>query len=65
MLFAVGELRLVVPIEYRADAVVVFTEDKPVFGAFIEAQLQTDGDKLSPGRSMQSARVNAIVVRSW
>src|ERR1041385_6389557 len=35
-----------VPVEYRADAVVVFTEDKPVFGAIIEAQLQRDDDKL-------------------
>ena len=35
-----------VPVEYRADAVVVFTEDKPVFGAIVEAQLQRDDDKL-------------------
>jgi hypothetical protein len=34
------------PVEYRADAVVVFTQDKPVFGAIIEAQLRRDDDKL-------------------
>ena len=39
-------LNELVPVEYRADAVVVFTADKPVFGAIIEAQLQPDGDKL-------------------
>lgn len=39
-------LNEVVPVEYRADAVVVFTQEKPVFGAIIEAQLQRDDDKL-------------------
>jgi hypothetical protein len=39
-------LNELVPVEYRADAVVVFTEDKPVFGVIIEAQLQRDDDKL-------------------
>ena len=34
------------PVEYRADAVVVFTQGKPVFGAIIEAQLRRDDDKL-------------------
>jgi hypothetical protein len=39
-------LNELVPVEYRADAVVVFSQDKPVFGAIIEAQLQRDEDKL-------------------
>ena len=39
-------LNELVPTEYRADAVVVFTEEKPVFGAIVEAQLQPDSDKL-------------------
>jgi hypothetical protein len=39
-------LNELVPVEYRADAVVVFSQDKPVFGAIIEAQLQRDDDKL-------------------
>jgi hypothetical protein len=39
-------LNELVPVEYRADAVVVFTQDKPVFGAIVEAQLQRDDDKL-------------------
>ena len=39
-------LNELVPTEYRADAVVVFTDGKPVFGAIVEAQLQPDGDKL-------------------
>jgi len=39
-------LNELVPVEYRADAVVVFTDDKPVFGAIVEAQLQRDDDKL-------------------
>jgi hypothetical protein len=38
-------LNELVPVEYRADAVVVFTKNKPVFGAIIEAQLKPDGDK--------------------
>ncbi|HEX3473428.1 MAG TPA: hypothetical protein VHT91_00230 [Kofleriaceae bacterium] len=43
---AEATLNKLVPVEYRADAVVVFTERKPVFGAIIEAQLQRDDDKL-------------------
>lgn len=39
-------LNKVVPIEFRADAVVVFEAGAPVFGAVIEAQLQRDDDKL-------------------
>jgi hypothetical protein len=33
------------PVEYRADAVVVFTKKKAVFGAIIEAQLEPDKEK--------------------
>ena len=33
-------LNQVTPAEYRADAVVLFTRSKPVFGAIIEAQLR-------------------------
>lgn len=37
----------VVPIEFRADAVVLFTLDsRRVFGVIVEVQLQPDGDKL-------------------
>jgi hypothetical protein len=43
---AEATLNKLVPVEYRADAVVVFTERKPVFGAIIEAQLQRDDNKL-------------------
>jgi len=35
-----------VPVEYYADVVVLFVEDKPVFGAVLEAQLQPDPRKL-------------------
>jgi hypothetical protein len=38
-------LNEVAPAEYRADAVVLFTRRKPVFGAIIEAQLQPTKDK--------------------
>ena len=34
-----------VPAEYHADAVVLFVEDRPVFGAIVEAQLQRDERK--------------------
>lgn len=43
---AEAALNELVPVEYRADAVVVFAERKPVFGAIIEAQLQRDDNKL-------------------
>lgn len=43
---AEATLNKLVPVEYRADAVVVFTERTPVFGAIIEAQLQRDDNKL-------------------
>ena len=43
---AEAALNVLVPAEYRADAVVVFERDAPVFGAIIEAQLQPDDDKL-------------------
>ena len=33
------------PVEYRADAVVVFSRKKPVFGVIIEAQLAPDKEK--------------------
>jgi hypothetical protein len=39
-------LNQAVPVEHRADAVVVFTDERPVFGAIIEAQLRRDEDKL-------------------
>ena len=35
-----------VPVEYHADAVVLFVDDAPVFGAVLEAQLQPDPRKL-------------------
>jgi hypothetical protein len=35
-----------VPVEYYADVVVLFVDDKPVFGAILEAQLQKDPRKL-------------------
>jgi hypothetical protein len=38
-------LNQVAPAEYRADAVVLFTRRKPVFGAIIEAQLRPKKDK--------------------
>src|SRR3979409_1477463 len=43
---AEAALNELVPVEYRADAVVVFSERTPVFGAIIEAQLQRDDNKL-------------------
>lgn len=43
---AEATLNKLVPVEYRADAVIVFTDREPVFGAIIEAQLQRDDDKL-------------------
>jgi hypothetical protein len=36
----------IVPVEYFADVVALFANDKPVFGAIVEAQLQTDPRKL-------------------
>src|SRR5678815_2083255 len=38
-------LNQVAPAEYRADAVVLFTRRKPVFGAIVEAQLRPKKDK--------------------
>jgi hypothetical protein len=38
-------LNELVPVEYRADAVVVFSKKKPVFGVIIEAQLGPDKEK--------------------
>jgi len=38
-------LNELVPVEYRADAVIVFARKQPVFGVIIEAQLKPDGDK--------------------
>ncbi len=43
---AEATLNKLVPVEYRADAVVVFAKRKPVFGVIIEAQLQRDDNKL-------------------
>lgn len=40
-----GTLNDLAPVEYRADAVVVFTRNKPVFGVIIEAQLGPDKEK--------------------
>jgi hypothetical protein len=39
-------LNQLVPVESRADALVVFTRKKPVFGAIVEAQLKPDEEKL-------------------
>lgn len=41
-----AELTELAPVEYRADAVVLFKRKKPVYGAIIEAQLEPDRDKL-------------------
>lgn len=38
-------LNELVPVEYRADAVVLFVDGHPVFGAIVEAQLQRDARK--------------------
>ncbi|HWO22300.1 MAG TPA: hypothetical protein VNO30_26255 [Kofleriaceae bacterium] len=43
---AEAALHELVPVEYHADAVVLFVEGKPVFGAIVEAQLQPDDRKL-------------------
>lgn len=43
---AEATLNQLVPVEYRADAMIVFTDREPVFGAIIEAQLQRDDNKL-------------------
>jgi len=40
-----AELNELAPVEYRADAVVMFRRKKPVYGAIIEAQLKPDRDK--------------------
>jgi hypothetical protein len=42
---AEAALHELVPVEYHADAVVLFVEGKPVFGAIVEAQLQPDDRK--------------------
>ncbi len=42
---AEASLNDLVPTEYRADAVVLLVDDKPVFGIIVEAQLQVDRDK--------------------
>src|SRR5262245_15060681 len=39
-------LNQLAPVEYRADAVVLFKSKKPVYGAIIEAQLEPKLDKL-------------------
>lgn len=41
-----AELTELAPVQYRADAVVLFKRRKPVYGAIIEAQLEPDRDKL-------------------
>src|SRR3954467_15084437 len=38
-------LNEVAPVEHRADAVVLFTKKRPVYGAIIEAQLRRDRHK--------------------
>lgn len=40
-----AELTELAPVEYRADAVVLFKRKQPVYGAIIEAQLEPDRDK--------------------
>ena len=42
---AEASLNDLVPTEYRADAVVLLVDGKPVFGIILEAQLQVDHDK--------------------
>jgi hypothetical protein len=42
---AEASLNDIIPAEYRADAVVLLVDGKPVFGIILEAQLQTDADK--------------------
>ncbi len=42
---AEASLNDLVPTEYRADAVVLLVEGKPVFGIILEAQLRVDQDK--------------------
>jgi hypothetical protein len=43
--FAEATLNELVPVEYRADAVVLFEDPMPVFGVVLEAQLQPDERK--------------------
>jgi hypothetical protein len=43
---AESTLNELVPVEYRADAVVLFEDTRPVYGAILEAQLQRDDQKL-------------------
>jgi hypothetical protein len=40
-----GEMRDLVPIEYRADVVVLLVKDKPVYAIILEVQLGEDWDK--------------------
>jgi uncharacterized protein YjeT (DUF2065 family) len=42
---AEGALNDVVPVEYRADAVILFVDGRPVFGCIVEAQLTEDPRK--------------------
>ncbi len=65
-------LNELVPVEYRADAVVVFTKNKPVYGAIIEAQLKPDADKRftwprsetpRPKRSCRSPKTSGCYTR--
>jgi hypothetical protein len=40
-----GEMRDLIPIEYRADVVVLLVKDKPVYSIILEVQLGEDWDK--------------------
>lgn len=40
-----ADLTEVQPAEYRADLVVLLSDDKPVFGLIVEVQLSVDGRK--------------------
>jgi hypothetical protein len=47
-----GELNDLTPTEYRADAVVVLTAEKPVLAVVVEAQLRRDATSAGAGRSI-------------
>jgi hypothetical protein len=58
-------LNQVVPAEHRADAVVLFTRRKPVFGAIIEAQLRPKKDKRFTWPLYAVGRAPARSVHLW
>ncbi len=58
-------LNELVPTEYRADAVVLLVEGRPVFGIILEAQLHVDPDKtFTWPLSMRSVRAPGFGARS-